>query len=100
MRGRRAASGVLDIKLGLQPLSSGLTAPLTANLRIPSQARAACDRLVECVGFTFFYNQTLSGPYDPTKVVFTFLKGPLFYFTRESGDRAMMMVVFVPAFPQ
>lgn len=80
-------SGYLDAGLDLLPGPDFCLA-----LTLP-QAKAQCTANPTCAGFTFFYNASLGpsptppggpapGPYSPSMAIWTFLKGPFFYYTQ------------------
>lgn len=62
------------------------------------QAKAQCTANPMCAGFTFFYNASIGPnplppggqpgpqPYSPSMAIWTFLKGPFFYYTQTGTD--------------
>jgi hypothetical protein len=53
-------------------------------------AKALCDSLDQCAGFTFFYNASFYSPvrpWTPQTKVSTYMKGPFFWFTRTGSGR-------------
>jgi hypothetical protein len=53
-------------------------------------AKALCDSIETCAGFTFFYNAsyyTPPRPWTPQTKLQTYMKGPFFWFTRTGDDK-------------